>query len=131
MAKKAHQRRLLPANEAPHNLESSPAKPLMKRRKLACQNCRKRRVKCVGSRPCESCKRSEIECIFEPHNDRRRKESRHHVESLSRSERVLIQVLQIVRYGPPNDLCDLIGIVKQASTLQDAISKLQMVFQIN
>ncbi|OJJ65749.1 hypothetical protein ASPBRDRAFT_201578 [Aspergillus brasiliensis CBS 101740] len=131
MAEKDHHRPLLPATEAQHKLESSPAKP-PKRRSLACQQCRKNRTKCVGSPTCEACKQSETECIFEPHKDRRRKASRHHVEErLYRYERVLTLVLQILRYGEMNGIGFLNGIVTQAPTLEDAISELQMISQIN
>ncbi|OJZ79838.1 hypothetical protein ASPFODRAFT_519965 [Aspergillus luchuensis CBS 106.47] len=104
----------------------------MKRRGLACQYCRKHRVKCVGSPCCEACNKSGTTCIFEPHKDRRRKANRRHVEErLNRNERVLTLVLQILGSGQMNDIGFLSCIVKRASTPEDAISELQTLFQIN
>ncbi|KAL4894976.1 hypothetical protein BDV59DRAFT_211825 [Aspergillus ambiguus] len=53
-----------------------------KRATGACQNCRRRKVKCSGTQPCTSCQRLGKECIF--HEDRRISVSRREFHALKR-----------------------------------------------
>ncbi|GLA09166.1 hypothetical protein AnigIFM60653_011244 [Aspergillus niger] len=140
MAKKAHKRPLLSANEALRKLDPSS----MNRRSSACERCRRRHVRCIGSPRCEACNKSGSTCNFEPHG--RRKAKLHDTEAklhdteaklhdaeaeIYRYKGVLTRVWQIFRCGSLNDFRALIGTVRQSSTFEDAISDLVAKYQIN
>ncbi|GCB27640.1 hypothetical protein AAWM_10525 [Aspergillus awamori] len=125
MAKKAHKRPLLSANEALRKLDPSS----MNRRSSACERCRRRH--CIGSPRCEACNKSGSTCNFEPHKDGRRKAKLHDTEAklhdteaklhdteaklhdaeaeIYRYKGVLTRVWQIFRCGSLNDFRALIG----------------------
>lgn len=51
-------------------------------KRLSCQRCRDKELKCIGSRPCPSCSRAEMDCTFGGNED-------HTAAHLARAEAVI------------------------------------------
>lgn len=68
-----------------------------RKRKLACQNCRRRRRKCNMEEPCSNCIKFSTDCVFTQLDLRNKRYSTTYVEALQNQIRTLKEQLQILK----------------------------------
>ncbi|KAI9816464.1 MAG: hypothetical protein M1827_001596 [Pycnora praestabilis] len=90
---------------------SQPSKiplPMQKRRRVtrACDECRRKKIKCDGKQPCTHCTVYSYECTYDQPSNRRRNPAPQYIEALEnrlqRAEALLKTVLPDVDLGNPN-----------------------------
>ena len=62
--KENHVKRCHPSNSSPANVSGSPTPQRQSRSKLACDQCRSRKLKCDNSHPCNSCRVKQLPCTI-------------------------------------------------------------------
>ncbi|KAJ6170600.1 hypothetical protein N7485_007946 [Penicillium canescens] len=96
--------------DAPHEAEASPdpkSLPMQKRRRVgrACDECRRKKIKCDGKQPCTHCTVYSYECSYDQPSNRRRNPAPQYVEALenrlSKAEALLRTVLPNVNLDDP------------------------------
>ncbi|KAI1344308.1 fungal-specific transcription factor domain-containing protein [Xylariaceae sp. FL0016] len=94
-----------------HTAESSsetPHLPLQKRRRVtrACDECRRKKIKCDGKQPCTHCQVYSYECTYDKPSNRRRNPAPQYIEALenklSRAETLLRKFMPDVDLNDPN-----------------------------
>ncbi|KAL9612286.1 MAG: hypothetical protein Q9167_003109 [Letrouitia subvulpina] len=98
-----------PPSTADINVVSSakPSAPLQKRRRVtrACDECRRKKIKCDGKQPCTHCTVYSYECTFDQPSNRRRNPTPQYVESLEhrllKAESMLKDVFPNVNLDDP------------------------------
>ncbi|KAF1810878.1 hypothetical protein P152DRAFT_467583 [Eremomyces bilateralis CBS 781.70] len=87
---------------------AKPAIPLQKRRRVtrACDECRRKKIKCDGKQPCTHCQVYSYECTYDQPSNRRRNAAPQYIEALEsklkRAEALLRVVLPNVDLNDPN-----------------------------
>ncbi|KAJ4391919.1 Gypsy retrotransposon integrase-like protein 1 [Gnomoniopsis smithogilvyi] len=85
---------------------SNPSMPMQKRRRVtrACDECRRKKIKCDGKQPCTHCSVYSYECTYDKPSNRRRNPAPQYIEAL---EAKLIRAEALLRKFVPNvDLND-------------------------
>ncbi|RAL06796.1 Zn(II)2Cys6 transcription factor domain-containing protein [Aspergillus homomorphus CBS 101889] len=126
MAKTTAFRPLLPAATPPSRILSAKGSgPTQTRRSSACLKCRKKRVKCVGSSPCQACAGSGSACIFEPFKDRRRKAALINAEqSNKRYQELLKQLIGTLMFGDDEQISALKEFVRYHASVESCLDLL-------
>ncbi|KAL6885320.1 fungal-specific transcription factor domain-containing protein [Trichoderma longibrachiatum] len=86
--------------------ESAPSQPIQKRRRVtrACDECRRKKIKCDGKQPCTHCSVYSYECTYDKPSNRRRNPAPQYIEALeSRLQRAESLLRKFV---PDIDLAD-------------------------
>ncbi|KAI0386228.1 fungal-specific transcription factor domain-containing protein [Hypomontagnella monticulosa] len=106
-----------PAGDTPasglhgHRAESSsetPSVPLQKRRRVtrACDECRRKKIKCDGKQPCTHCQVYSYDCTYDKPSNRRRNPAPQYIEALenklSRAETLLRKFMPDVDLNDPS-----------------------------
>ncbi|KAG7404268.1 Nitrogen assimilation transcription factor nirA [Fusarium oxysporum f. sp. rapae] len=124
------QRPLLPA-AAPPEPETHPAasRHLLPRHprigvSVACENCRKRKVRCNGSRPrCAACVRTGHECVYIPTSkDRELKRKYEDLETEKTTYQKVIDLLRSRKHGEANLILDLL---RQNTSVHDVLRQVE------
>ncbi|TLD36974.1 hypothetical protein E2P81_ATG02756 [Venturia nashicola] len=93
---------------SPADGAESSTKPLQKRRRVtrACDECRRKKIKCDGKQPCTHCTVYGYECTYDQPSNRRRNAAPHYIEALekqlSRATAILRLVLPEADLNDPN-----------------------------
>ncbi|KAI1274767.1 hypothetical protein F5Y07DRAFT_372138 [Xylaria sp. FL0933] len=96
--------------EAPSDSSSRPGPPvpLQQRRRVtrACDECRRKKIKCDGKQPCTHCQVYSYECTYDKPSNRRRNPAPQYIEALenklSRAETLLRKFMPDVDLNDPN-----------------------------
>ncbi|RWA03679.1 hypothetical protein EKO27_g11427 [Xylaria grammica] len=96
--------------EAPSDTSSRPGPPvpLQQRRRVtrACDECRRKKIKCDGKQPCTHCQVYSYECTYDKPSNRRRNPAPQYIEALenklSRAETLLRKFMPDVDLNDPN-----------------------------
>ncbi|KAI5917950.1 fungal-specific transcription factor domain-containing protein [Camillea tinctor] len=86
----------------------TPSVPLQKRRRVtrACDECRRKKIKCDGKQPCTHCQVYSYECTYDKPSNRRRNPAPQYIEALenklSRAETLLRKFMPDVDLNDPN-----------------------------
>ncbi|KAF2275428.1 uncharacterized protein EI97DRAFT_450995 [Westerdykella ornata] len=95
-------------DEKPEQTQKTPGGPLQKRRRVtrACDECRRKKIKCDGKQPCTHCTVYSYECTYDQPSNRRRNAPPQYVEALEtqlkRAKALLSMVLPAVDLNDPN-----------------------------
>ncbi|KAL7932109.1 fungal-specific transcription factor domain-containing protein [Trichoderma chlorosporum] len=93
-------------DEKAGDAESAPSQPIQKRRRVtrACDECRRKKIKCDGKQPCTHCSVYSYECTYDKPSNRRRNPAPQYIEALeSRLQRAEALLRKFV---PDIDLVD-------------------------
>ncbi|KAK8199040.1 fungal transcriptional regulatory protein [Phyllosticta capitalensis] len=96
-----------PTETGPENTAPRPAVPMQKRRRVtrACDECRRKKIKCDGKQPCTHCTVYSYECTYDQPSNRRRNAAPQYVEALEnrlkRAEALLAAILPNVNLDDP------------------------------
>ncbi|EXJ73053.1 uncharacterized protein A1O5_04202 [Cladophialophora psammophila CBS 110553] len=88
-----------PAETPPSDSGTKPTVPMQKRRRVtrACDECRRKKIKCDGKQPCTHCTVYSYECTYDQPSNRRRNPAPQYIEALEqrlqKAESVLRSVL--------------------------------------
>ncbi|RAL06615.1 Zn(II)2Cys6 transcription factor domain-containing protein [Aspergillus homomorphus CBS 101889] len=132
MAKISAFRPLLPADSTPSSQSRSEngSNSAQSRRSSACFECRKKRVKCVGSSPCHACARSGSACIFDPSKDRRRKSALISAErSTQRYKGMLTQLIRTLMFDNDEKISALKEFVRDHASVEGCLKSLELKYQ--
>ncbi|KAI0481053.1 fungal-specific transcription factor domain-containing protein [Xylariaceae sp. FL0804] len=86
----------------------APSAPLQKRRRVtrACDECRRKKIKCDGKQPCTHCQVYSYDCTYDKPSNRRRNPAPQYIEALenklSRAEALLRNFMPDVDLNDPN-----------------------------
>ncbi|RPB15373.1 hypothetical protein P167DRAFT_551998 [Morchella conica CCBAS932] len=101
--------------------------PLQKRRRVtrACDECRRKKIKCDGKQPCTHCTVYSYECTYDQPSNRRRNPAPQYIEALEnrlqRTEALLKAVLPDIDVNHPNfDLNKVLPQIQEAATVRTA-----------
>ncbi|KAL9129984.1 MAG: hypothetical protein Q9217_001706 [Psora testacea] len=104
----AHEGQRQGQNPKPQSqLTGSDSLPIQKRRRVtrACDECRKKKIKCDGKQPCTHCSVYSYECTYDQPSNRRRNPTPQYVEALEmklqRAETILKSVMPEVNLDGP------------------------------
>ncbi|KAE9972497.1 hypothetical protein BLS_004014 [Venturia inaequalis] len=91
---------------SPADGADGPTKPMRKRRRVtrACDECRRKKIKCDGKQPCTHCTVYGYECTYDQPSNRRRNAAPHYIEALEKQLNRAIAILRLVL--PEADLND-------------------------
>ncbi|XP_044717535.1 fungal specific transcription factor domain-containing protein [Hirsutella rhossiliensis] len=87
---------------------SAPSQPIQKRRRVtrACDECRRKKIKCDGKQPCTHCSVYSYECTYDKPSNRRRNPAPQYIEALEnrlqRAENMLRKFMPDVDLADPN-----------------------------
>ncbi|KAI1173901.1 hypothetical protein F4777DRAFT_416198 [Nemania sp. FL0916] len=87
---------------------SGPSVPMQQRRRVtrACDECRRKKIKCDGKQPCTHCQVYSYECTYDKPSNRRRNPAPQYIEALenklSRAETLLRKFMPDVDLNDPN-----------------------------
>ncbi|PYH76650.1 hypothetical protein BO82DRAFT_396005 [Aspergillus uvarum CBS 121591] len=131
MAKTPAFRPLLPAATPPSRILSAKGSgSTQTRRSSACLKCREKRVKCVGSSPCQACTETGTACIFEPSRDRRRKSALIYAEqSAQRYQEILKQLICTLMFGNDEQISALKEYVRYHASVESCLDLLDSEYQ--
>ncbi|PYH75407.1 hypothetical protein BO82DRAFT_410550 [Aspergillus uvarum CBS 121591] len=131
MAKTPAFRPLLPAATPPSPIVSRKVSgSTQTRRSSACLKCREKRVKCVGSSPCQACTETGTACIFEPSRDRRRKSALIYAEqSTQKYRKILKQLLRTLMFGNDEQISALKEFVRNHASVGSCLNVLGSEYQ--
>ncbi|KAF8418228.1 fungal-specific transcription factor domain-containing protein [Tirmania nivea] len=94
---------MLPPYHTP-SMESSTSsshvvKPLLKRRRVtrACDECRRKKIKCDGKHPCTHCTVYSYDCTYDQPSNRRRNPGPQYIEGLERDKQQLATLVRLLR----------------------------------
>ncbi|KAL4974630.1 hypothetical protein BDW66DRAFT_161074 [Aspergillus desertorum] len=105
----------LDQNAAPAELN-----PGRKHKTTACQECKKRKLKCRGEPPCQNCVANNIECLVNELADQRRKlPQKRKLESLEQSNDVLSRLLSAIRNSESKKVIQLINLIRSNPPLPE------------
>jgi hypothetical protein len=92
----------------PNGSADPSTQPIQKRRRVtrACDECRRKKIKCDGKQPCTHCSVYSYECTYDKPSNRRRNPAPQYIEALEgrlqRAEALLRQVMPDVDLADPN-----------------------------
>ncbi|KAI8628581.1 hypothetical protein F5Y19DRAFT_106370 [Xylariaceae sp. FL1651] len=92
----------------PDSSRPGPSAPLQQRRRVtrACDECRRKKIKCDGKQPCTHCQVYSYECTYDKPSNRRRNPAPQYIEALenklSRAETLLRKFMPDVDLNDPN-----------------------------
>ncbi|KID75097.1 Activator of stress response 1 [Metarhizium brunneum] len=87
---------------------NAPSQPIQKRRRVtrACDECRRKKIKCDGKQPCTHCSVYSYECTYDKPSNRRRNPAPQYIEALEsrlqRAETLLRKFMPDVDLADPN-----------------------------
>ncbi|KAG6014239.1 hypothetical protein E4U43_006772, partial [Claviceps pusilla] len=87
---------------------NAPSQPMQKRRRVtrACDECRRKKIKCDGKQPCTHCSVYSYECTYDKPSNRRRNPAPQYIEALEsrlqRAETLLRKFMPDVDLADPN-----------------------------
>ncbi|RPB21954.1 hypothetical protein L211DRAFT_851166 [Terfezia boudieri ATCC MYA-4762] len=94
---------MLPPYHTP-SMESSTSsshvvKPLLKRRRVtrACDECRRKKIKCDGKHPCTHCTVYSYDCTYDQPSNRRRNPGPQYIEGLEKDKQQLATLVRLLR----------------------------------
>ncbi|KAF8470534.1 fungal-specific transcription factor domain-containing protein [Kalaharituber pfeilii] len=78
---------------------SHPIKPLLKRRRVtrACDECRRKKIKCDGKHPCTHCTVYSYDCTYDQPSNRRRNPGPQYIEGLEKDKQQLSTLIKLIR----------------------------------
>ncbi|KAL6886933.1 fungal-specific transcription factor domain-containing protein [Trichoderma evansii] len=88
--------------------EAAPSQPIQKRRRVtrACDECRRKKIKCDGKQPCTHCSVYSYECTYDKPSNRRRNPAPQYIEALEsrlqRAETLLRKFVPDIDLADPN-----------------------------
>ncbi|KAL7789798.1 fungal-specific transcription factor domain-containing protein [Trichoderma ceciliae] len=88
--------------------DSAPSQPIQKRRRVtrACDECRRKKIKCDGKQPCTHCSVYSYECTYDKPSNRRRNPAPQYIEALEsrlqRAESLLRKFVPDIDLADPN-----------------------------
>ncbi|PHH87758.1 hypothetical protein CDD83_8447 [Cordyceps sp. RAO-2017] len=91
-----------------HPDPSAPSQPIQKRRRVtrACDECRRKKIKCDGKQPCTHCSVYSYDCTYDKPSNRRRNPAPQYIEALEsrlqRAETLLRKFMPDVDLADPN-----------------------------
>lgn len=91
-----------------NNSIDAPSQPIQKRRRVtrACDECRRKKIKCDGKQPCTHCSVYSYECTYDKPSNRRRNPAPQYIEALEsrlqRAESLLHKFMPDVDLADPN-----------------------------
>jgi hypothetical protein len=97
-----------PRGDTAESSSETPAVPLQKRRRVtrACDECRRKKIKCDGKQPCTHCQVYSYECTYDKPSNRRRNPAPQYIEALesklSRAETLLRKFMPDVDLNDPS-----------------------------
>ncbi|KAI0014194.1 fungal-specific transcription factor domain-containing protein [Xylariaceae sp. FL0662B] len=98
----------VPHGNPAESSSETPSLPLQKRRRVtrACDECRRKKIKCDGKQPCTHCQVYSYECTYDKPSNRRRNPAPQYIEALenklSRAEALLRKFMPDVDLNDPN-----------------------------
>ncbi|RDW72688.1 Zn(II)2Cys6 transcription factor [Aspergillus mulundensis] len=96
--------------------------PARKHKTTACQECKKKKLKCRGDPPCQNCVANNIQCLVNEQADQRRKlPQKRKLESLEQSNDVLLRLLRAIRDSENKKVAQLMNLIRS----NPAVSELQ------
>ncbi|KAL4900102.1 hypothetical protein BDW74DRAFT_188665 [Aspergillus multicolor] len=104
------------------NVAIAERNPARKHKTTACQECKKKKLKCRGEPPCQNCVANNIQCLVNELADQRRKlPQKRKLESLEQSNDVLLRLLKAIRDSENKKIAQLMNLIRS----NPAVSELQ------
>ncbi|KAL4882109.1 hypothetical protein BJY04DRAFT_187228 [Aspergillus karnatakaensis] len=102
-------------------------KPQTKRTSTACLQCRKKRVKCDGTSPCNACRLSGADCVIDKEGDGRRKiVLKRKIDSLEQDNKLLLRAFNTLRETDEEKALELLRLIRSNVSLGDICSRLDI-----
>ncbi|KAL6230509.1 hypothetical protein BDW75DRAFT_234337 [Aspergillus navahoensis] len=94
--------------------------PGRKHKTTACQECKKKKLKCRGDPPCQNCVANNIDCLVNELADQRRKlPQKRKLESLEQSTDILTRLLSAIRDSENKEVTQLVNLIRSNPTLPE------------
>ncbi|KAL4735393.1 hypothetical protein BDV11DRAFT_196097 [Aspergillus similis] len=94
--------------------------PGRKHKTTACQECKKKKLKCRGDPPCQNCVANNVECLVNELADQRRKlPQKRKLESLEQSNDILTRLLKAIRDSENKKITQLMNLIRSNPTLPE------------
>ncbi|KAJ5541464.1 hypothetical protein N7494_006540 [Penicillium frequentans] len=103
----SHEEDFSPHDTSPADHKSNQSLPMQKRRRVgrACDECRRKKIKCDGKQPCTHCTVYSYECTYDQPSNRRRNPAPQYVEALEarmhKAEALLRSILPDINLDDP------------------------------
>ncbi|KAM5528731.1 nitrogen assimilation transcription factor nira [Fusarium oxysporum f. sp. phaseoli] len=120
-------RKLLPKSRDKNQLPPPPPPAIGKRKRVqvlvACEVCRRRKIKCDNRRPtCSQCIRSVSECHFSISDDKTQHDAlAHQLQVVSEGESSLKTILDLLRGSSKNESINLLNSIREAQSVNDFV----------
>ncbi|KAL5050973.1 hypothetical protein BDW71DRAFT_81063 [Aspergillus fruticulosus] len=102
------------------NAATAELNPGRKHKTTACQECKKKKLKCRGDPPCQNCVANNIECLVNELADQRRKlPQKRKLESLEQSNEILTRLLSAIRDSENKKVSPLMNLIRSNPTLPE------------
>ncbi|KAL5333306.1 hypothetical protein BJX70DRAFT_406335 [Aspergillus crustosus] len=108
-------RPLAPLPGAPEIQHAPPNKATngRKHKTTACEECKKKKLKCRGDPPCQHCAANKIECVVNEMADQRRKTpQKRKLENFKRSEDILNRLVECIRVSHESKVVQLVSLIR-------------------
>ncbi|KAL4785977.1 hypothetical protein BJX76DRAFT_322692 [Aspergillus varians] len=104
----------------PHHAASDEPPSGRKHKTTACEQCKKKKLKCRGDPPCQHCVANNIECRVNEMADQRRKlPQKRKLEGLEMSNDVLMRLLSAIRDSDPKRVAQLMNIIRSRPSMSE------------
>ncbi|KAL4995319.1 hypothetical protein BDV10DRAFT_174901 [Aspergillus recurvatus] len=102
------------------NAATAELHPPRKHKTTACQECKKKKLKCRGDPPCQNCVANNIECLVNELADQRRKlPQKRKLESLEQSNDILTRLLSAIRDIENKKVTQLMNLIRSNPSLPE------------
>ncbi|KAF2092972.1 hypothetical protein NA57DRAFT_61831 [Rhizodiscina lignyota] len=93
---------------------------------VACNNCRKKKLKCSGARPiCQNCAKTHGQCVYQAESNETRNESlKRKASELENQVQQLDRVLSSLRSGSEQDIRAVLDRLQNAESMELAVSEI-------
>ncbi|KAL4866709.1 hypothetical protein BDV12DRAFT_131236 [Aspergillus spectabilis] len=103
----------VPGVPEPHNASSDKRTNGRKHKTTACEECKKKKLKCRGDPPCQHCAANNIQCVVNEMADQRRKiPQKRKYEGLKLSSDIFDRLIDFIRVSRPNKVVQLVSLVR-------------------
>ncbi|KAL4924602.1 Zn(II)2Cys6 transcription factor [Aspergillus undulatus] len=102
----------LPGSDA-QNVATNEGNPGRKHKTTACEECKRKKLKCRGDPPCQNCVANNIECRVNELADQRRKlPQKRKLEGLEQSNDILERLFDAMRQSEDKQLANLMNLIR-------------------
>ncbi|KAL4913090.1 hypothetical protein BDW62DRAFT_214528 [Aspergillus aurantiobrunneus] len=109
----------VPGLDSQHGATEEPS-PARKHKTTACEECKKKKLKCRGDPPCQHCVANGIECRVNEMADQRRKlPQKRKLEGLEQSNDILVRLLSAIRGSENKRIAQLMNLIRSHPSMSE------------